>query len=274
MKSTPIAISPDGNWHLRQDQGSHRQDLKGVATGACMQTLEGHSGRDQSDRRHLAQWRLARVRVTDDGAIMIWDVVTGACTQTLNGHGGGVNEIAISPNGAWLASRSDYHYDLGRGDRRLHGRRLMVIAEGHRDRHLAQWQLAPASGSCNSSIGFNNTVEDSGDMATGGCMRTLVSPGYSVGSIAISANGNWLASGSDDGIVTIWDVATGACAQSLRVPGYWIDSVAISPNSKWLASGSDDNAVRIWDVATGACTQSFEGHNEEVNSIAISPSGD
>ncbi|KAH8752251.1 vegetative incompatibility protein HET-E-1 [Diaporthe sp. PMI_573] len=105
------------------------------------------------------------------------------------------------------------------------------------------------------------------------CVQTLEGHDGRIRSIAISPDGRWLASGSDDKTVKIWDVATGACKQTLVGHDDWIQSIAISPDGRWLASGSDDKTVKIWDVATGACKQTLVGHDDGIQSIAISPDG-
>lgn len=87
------------------------------------------------------------------------------------------------------------------------------------------------------------------------CLQTLEGHGGSVTSVAFSADGQRLASGSRDKTVKIWDAATGACVQTLEGHSGWVRSVAFSADGRWLASGSHDETVKIWDAATGACVQ-------------------
>ena len=57
-------------------------------------------------------------------------------------------------------------------------------------------------------------------------------------SVAISPDGKWLASGSDDKTVRVWDAATGQELRRLEGHGGRVWSVSFSPDGKWLASGS------------------------------------
>ncbi|MCG7204462.1 NB-ARC domain-containing protein [Streptomyces arenae] len=110
--------------------------------------------------------------------------------------------------------------------------------------------------------------------------RILTGHTRSVRSVAISPDGTWLATTSDDVTVRIWDRATGACTATLtrRNPALTqharsTDSVAVSPDGTWLATTQDSRGLRIWDRATGRCTAKLTGHSGAVTSVAISPDG-
>ncbi len=91
-------------------------------------------------------------------------------------------------------------------------------------------------------------------------------------SVALSGDGKYLASGSDDHAVKVWDMASGQELKTLRGHTDRVNSVAFSPDSKILASGSWDHKIRLWDVASGRLLQTLS-HDEGVNVVAFSPDG-
>jgi len=85
--------------------------------------------------------------------------------------------------------------------------------------------------------------------ATGELISTLTGHSDDVYSIAISPDGRWLASGSLDKTVKIWSAATGELQRTLTGYSDSVLSVAISPDGRWLASGGYDKTVKIWRVS-------------------------
>ncbi len=94
-----------------------------------------------------------------------------------------------------------------------------------------------------------------------------------VWSVALSPDGQRLASASDDQTVKVWDAATGQ--ESLTLKGHTgrVESVAFSPDGQRLASASGDQTVKVWDAATGQESLTLKGHTGEVMSVAFSPDG-
>ncbi|UKZ53220.1 hypothetical protein TrVGV298_007012 [Trichoderma virens] len=93
-------------------------------------------------------------------------------------------------------------------------------------------------------------------------LQTLGGHEDSVNSVAFSADGRYLASGSRG--IKIWDATMGKERQTLKGP--WVRSVAFSPNGRYLASVSD--GITIWDVTTGKEQQTLKG-STTVKSVAF-----
>ena len=69
-----------------------------------------------------------------------------------------------------------------------------------------------------------------------------------VTSLAISPDGRYLASGSDDLTIKLWDIGTGRAIKTLVGHMARIDALAFSNESTVLLSGGADRTVRVWDV--------------------------
>lgn len=77
---------------------------------------------------------------------------------------------------------------------------------------------------------------------------------------------NYLASGNDDGTITIWNLDNYKHEKKLRGHEGIVIALKPLPNSK-LASGSYDNTVRIWDLDNYILIYTFFGHFGRVLSL-------
>lgn len=107
------------------------------------------------------------------------------------------------------------------------------------------------------------------------CTRTLRGHSSMVLAVAISLDGQILASGSNDNTIKLWQLETG---KQLRTLGRWFSghsnivyTVAFSPDGKLLASGSWDESIKVWQVATGKEICTLTSHGGWINSVAFSP---
>jgi WD40 repeat protein len=89
------------------------------------------------------------------------------------------------------------------------------------------------------------------DVETAAAVHTLAEHTGRVSSVAFSADGKHLVSGSRDSTARLWEVATGAAVRTLVGPMGGVTSVAFSPDGKFATSGSEDNLVWLWDVPSG-----------------------
>jgi WD40 repeat protein/GTPase SAR1 family protein len=97
--------------------------------------------------------------------------------------------------------------------------------------------------------------------------RTLFGHTGWVNSVAISPDGSWAASGSEDTTVRIWDLETGECRATLTGHTDQVLSIAITPDGKRILSGSKDKSVRVWDAGSGQALARLDGHRNDIWSV-------
>jgi serine/threonine protein kinase len=102
---------------------------------------------------------------------------------------------------------------------------------------------------------------------------TLTGHSGGVYSVAISPDGQTLASGSADKTIKIWNLSTGQEIRTLTGHSDPVRSVAFSPDGQTLASGSFDKTIKIWNLSTGQEIRTLTGHSNWVNSVAFSRDG-
>jgi WD40 repeat protein len=95
-----------------------------------------------------------------------------------------------------------------------------------------------------------------------------------VHALAISQDGNLLASGGQDGSLVVWDIAARKKRQSLLGNDQTVSCVAFSKDGRYLACGRHDHNVRVWNLSTGDQVGLFRGHGGYVTSIVFDPSGE
>jgi WD40 repeat protein len=90
--------------------------------------------------------------------------------------------------------------------------------------------------------------------------------------VAISPDGQLLASGDTQGNIYLRHLASGQIVASYAAHQSWLRGLAFSPDGTTLVSGSHDFTVKLWDIATGQCRHTLR-HDDMAGRIAWSPDG-
>jgi len=218
-----------------------------------------------------------------DGKIAIWTSGNVQPDTVLEGHTAPIVALALSPDGATLASASwDQTIRLwplaGGAPRVLEGHTQNVngvafapdgrtLVSVSYDQSVRIWPLSgPSAPTVVAMPTPLNAVAigSDGGIAVGGAdgrLYFLNPAGVAAGevaagprpviSIAISPDGALAAAASIGGSVAVIDRKTRALARTLVGPGLPVWSVAFLPDSRTLLTGGADNIIRRWNAATG-----------------------
>ncbi|OQV03579.1 WD domain-containing protein [Cladophialophora immunda] len=108
------------------------------------------------------------------------------------------------------------------------------------------------------------------------CLHTLEGHKHYLNAVAFSADGEKLASASNDGTIKIWDLGRVQCVQTLTEHNCGVTAVAFSKKSALLASASIDGTIKTWNTDNGKCVQTLTTHNHNNPygwEVAFSPDG-
>ncbi|MFW6358333.1 MAG: WD40 repeat domain-containing protein [Chroococcales cyanobacterium] len=111
------------------------------------------------------------------------------------------------------------------------------------------------------------------DLSTGNPLRMLYGHRHSVSCIAISDKAEMVVSGGEDSTIKVWDVNNEALCYTLSDHKDGITTVILHPNGEILISSSRDGCIKLWELNTGRLLNSLTGHIGAVHGIALSTDG-
>jgi WD40 repeat protein len=274
-RANGVLFSPDGRWlvsygmdrslriwdwstgRLRDTWTEHSDPIWRVAFSPDGRLLASAAGDWRSDNR--------------PGEIIIRDADNGRVLHTLKAHRGIARAVAFSPDGRLLAT--------GGGENRTPNQDVILwdlatFLERRSFRNLpggvTSVAFTPDGQRIIASAG--KTIR-AWEVETGRPGIAFAGHEDVISQLALSPNGRWIVSGSDDNVLKVWDARSGRLVRHLIGPTYNSATLVISPDSSRIAAASYDETARIWDLATGQNLITLRGHRTYVLGIAFSPDG-
>ncbi|KAH7917352.1 WD40 repeat-like protein [Leucogyrophana mollusca] len=201
---------------------------------------------------------------SQEGGLVMWDAPTRKVVREIKG--GGVDRVAYSPDGRWIATASWenegvvrlWDADTGRLEVLKCGGDVLCVA------------FSPDGSRIAVGLGDGFQVID---VATG---KSVVGPieGHTdwVKSVVYSPDGRLLVTGSHDNSIRVWDSKTGVeVGKPMLGHEDWVFCISVTADGRRIASAGGDYTVRVWDLETRLQV----GHSFEadylVQSVAFSP---
>jgi WD40 repeat protein len=181
--------------------------------------------------------------VVAPGQVLLYDTTTDTLSKSFPMPGVQIDSVAISNNKETIAVADS-----------TGSVKLLAISDGSVRQTLTGAQkvldlkFSPDDRVLASAVGSDINLFD---IQTGRLMKKLAKHEAAVNSLAFSANGRLLASGSADRTAIIWQIDSGKSKQILKGHDQTVSAVAFSPDGTLLASGSGNASVVLWEVASG-----------------------
>jgi|GEM_PF-475814 len=250
---TALAVSPDGRWVATggyvDDNTVHLWDLAARQPMTDSIVLRGHE-RTVSGLAFSPDSRWL-VSASMDSTLRAWNVSSSdpaASVRVIRGQDSANYAVSISPDGRWLVAGSE-------------------------DGNVRRWAMSTIIGT--SVLGNPATIP-----------LALIGHKDRIVDLAVSPDGRWLATGSQEATARLWDLHSlspesffsADALPSIALEGHQdeVYKLAFSADGHWLATASLDDTARLWDLRAAnpaATSLLLEGHKADINAVAFSPDG-
>ncbi|MDA1166047.1 MAG: protein kinase, partial [Planctomycetota bacterium] len=204
-----------------------------------------------------------------DGTVRVWNSTTGEQTGLLE-TGAPINDLHLSKDGQSLAIAT------GEPDPQI--RLVNAVTLETREIYRQQQSVSAVvllKENSQVALALDRNIEVI-DRRTGRNIFTVQPHSERIRSLAVSQDGQWIASASDDRTIVLLDAATGSTVRRYSGHSDNVLDVAFSPDGTLLASASKDGTLRLWKTQTPeilATINPYPGTTYSVNAVAFSPDG-
>lgn len=240
-----------------------------ATTGEEILVLSGHTGPVLSAVFSPNGEKI--VTASADGTARVWLSTGDVQADSLSGHAGSIRSVVFSPNGQLIATTGD---DRAICVWRSNSRELVTTFGYIRDlvRFYDRLVFFP-DGDRIATMQMGRSNPDIWNVSLGMVDFDLKHFDFGVYALAISPDGEIVATGSDDFNARLWSSKKGWELEFLRGHKGWVSSVTFDPTGQYIGTGSTDQTARVWKVSKGKQHQTLKGHNDTVNMILFNNAG-
>ncbi len=194
-------------------------------------------------------------------------------------HSGGINCLAITPDGSTLISGSE---DTTIRLINLQSEEVVGVLKGH-EKYI-NFVV------CNDKYIYTASADrliKKWNIETGMCVKTFRGHTDSVNRLVLM--GNALFSSSYDSTIRAWDVDSGEALRTFQGHKRLVNSLIyissdiakdkdfnyaeLDQNDDSVVSGSADNTAKLWAMNSSECILTYRGHNQPVLCLAVDANG-
>jgi WD40 repeat protein/DNA-binding SARP family transcriptional activator len=202
-----------------------------------------------------------------DSTVTVWDPETDQALLTLPGHVGQFTDVALSPDGAFIAVPGDdgavtvWDMDSGQEWRSLSGHSGEVLGAAY-----SPGEELLATYSTNEQIIW--------EAGSGTKLLELPAPASETNMGVFSPEGTQFATVVDFQVLEIIDIRSGRETFSGE-HDYDVISFTFSPDGRYIAAGGRSTTVQVWDLESGQIHQALAvgAISPQVEAMAYSPDG-
>lgn len=205
----------------------------------------------------------------NDNAVIIWDSMNRRVRKLediLKGHNSKINTVTFDKSGKYLISGDDEGkiivWDISSG------KVLRSINNGTTVNNIIMSQQP-----VNYIVAGAEPTIKICSLKDGKLFKSFVGHKDHVNSIAMTFNGKYLISGSNDKSAKIWDMNTQKEIRTLQVDCWKVTAVAFSFDGKYCATGCNNGSIKIWETESGKLITEIAEQPYNVRDISFSPNG-
>ena len=213
-----------------------------------------------------------------DGTLLLRDTSTGNTIRSFVGHTSAVNAVAISADGSqilsgdsaghailWNSAAGTIAFQFDHGGAAVNAVAFSPtdpqhVATGSNDQFARLWSTATGT-----------VTQEFGPVFSGGVQ--IAGHSGPVTSVAFSANGALLLTGSRDRTAKLWNVASGADIRTFSGHTGAVNCARFSPDNSRIITGSDDASAIIWIAADATQIRQLTPCSSPISAVAFAPDG-